>query len=250
MKKNIFKKIILIVIIFYLPYFLFSDINTTKISKNLFDDFKFYIENIQGTNKYNRYENVIAIDKARALLKTYYRDFNKEQLEWIKNEYSKIDLGSFSIIYSGYSKSGLHVILICEPGMSNNYYYYETANKIRGKDDETNFIDEFDHISYSTKKSFFLVDLYVEDLNNLKENKTHKVSLEMEITMKETKIYKPYKEALDKELNDLFVKYKRDYNTDDTINNNEWKLFAFNAVFRWPIIYAIIDNERILLENY
>lgn len=210
------------------------------VANKLLNDYKSII-NLMKTEP-TTYNLIRALDKANGLLGVYRDYLKNEDLVWVQKNYEalKNTLGSFSTIYFGYSKSGLHIIALAQPLMSHNFNYKEVANKIRGDNKETDFLSEI-----YLKPRYYAIDLFVENLLGKPRN------LNLDITVSEgDESQKPiFDEKVKEDIKDILDKYHREYSPSKTISTGEWKLYIFKKDMGWPQIVIRCDNEIVKLVN-
>jgi hypothetical protein len=210
-----------------------------SVAKKLLLDFQVY------SNKNPTYYNlVMASDKAIGILGIYRANFNESELALVSKKYSEIK-GSldFSTVYFGYSKSGLHFIVLAQPQMTHNFDFSEAMNKIREDESETNFLNDIGLLPLN--KRYYAIDVYAEDL--FKRQKFTKLNIVISEEGKE--LQKTITTLKDDTFDELLLKYKRNYNNDNIIENGKWKLYLFKNLVCYPDITITCGSENIILTN-
>lgn len=192
------------------------------------------------------YDYLMASDRAKGIanLKEFLPE---EKIKWVSDKQKNINqkLTSLNVpVYTGYSKSsGIHLMAITKPKDNSGAAFRTAIDKIRGEK-EAFLMDSFD--SESGLGNFEIFDLYVEDLLEQKSS----FNIKMSILDKGTN----YESV--SQLDGVFSgaasvlrENKRDFETNELIQNKKWKMYIFNAMFQQPVIKVKVGNEEIVLTN-
>ena len=226
-----------------------------KDFKKYFSEAESYIERKNSENIVDKYEKdkifrsslhslVLASEKLNAILGPYSKYFDDSKLSWVYDKKEIIDrnMGSFSTIYTGYSKSGIKFIALASPTMTGNFDYNSVVHSIRKDKNEPQFLSAV--ITHSHKTNYYAIDLYMEDLIGEREH----CQIEL-LLYDDNVIQRPIKEVKDEELKRLLLDHSRKYSKNNIIKNKEWKLFLFENKVSWPEIRIIHEGEEIILKN-
>ncbi|MEC0212790.1 hypothetical protein [Paenibacillus ehimensis] len=215
-----------------------------EVGLRLLNEFSDYISKIEQ-GEASKYNLIMASDRARGLANFNMDD---ETVKWLirKQDDIKQNLKD-SIVYSGYSVSGVHFIALTHPVTKKQQVYKEAVNKLRGLENEFDFLSDvvMRTDSRSSETSYFAVDVFAEDL--LGENK--------EITIKGVSI--PFKKSRsnnisnpnDKRLNESMSIYGREVSNNLIIPNLKWNIFLFDGDTATDEIIIRYDGEDVQLRR-
>ncbi len=211
------------------------------------DDKVFLKKNyIRGSDNTSAYDAVMAIDRATGILGVYKPYFTDEEIVKVNSRYKKIqdEFGNGFPIYYGYSKAGLHFIVISPNFVTGDGGFKSAINKIRNDSNEMNFLNDTSYICI--ENDFRILDVFAEDLTNKSDNIKYDISisyLDGSSKFDSKIIEKPDIEKLNK----YFTNYKRSYSQTPETKDKEWRLIFFDKYLGWPDITINYKGEEINL---
>ncbi|KPV57197.1 hypothetical protein QJ48_23435 [Paenibacillus sp. A3] len=210
----------------------------------LLNEFSYYVAKIEQGNA-SKYNLIMASDRARGLANF---NINDETAKWLalKQDEIKRNLKD-SLVYSGYSVSGVHFIALTHPITQKQQAYKEAVNQLRGLEDEYDFLSDIIKRtdSRSIETSYFAVDVFAEDMFGEKKEITIKNISIPSKKSKSSSISKPN----DKRLTESLSIFRREINDDLIIPNSKWKIFLFNGDSPTDEIIIQHDGELVSLRR-
>lgn len=219
-----------------------NDAKKAEIAQRLLADFRFYNGKLQQGQSH--YDLIMASDRENGIL-TAYRAFlsETEVTEIVKGKNDIEDSLDFSTIYNGYSKSGLHFVVLAQPLMDHNFDYLEVMDRIRNYNGEGNFLANIGFLP----KSYYALDVFIEDLTG--DNKDIKIGISVYSELQKLGKQYPLKNIKDLKLQELLTKSKRDLSDNDTFKSGDWKIYLFEKEVGWPDIVITYQGEEIKLSH-
>jgi hypothetical protein len=231
-----------------------SEAQKVEIAQTLMEDFKFQLSKIEEElalqrevtekekqeDKYvkpyegrhdNRhalnvlYHSTVATDKLLGLRGVFRNSISDEDDAFISNAYKKIIKGDLSIVYSGYSQSGIHVIMLLPFSTSGSLDYARAIINIRNDENENDIMfnqggKDIYVEDLTNKRSEFVVDFYDEETGIL----THFPNMEENNTRKE---------------------YNRVWTSNGILKDRTWYLFSGVG----STLTVVVNGEKIKLRN-
>ena len=221
-----------------------------QVAQDFFEEFKNIVAEIEKVDQDN-YEIlddyfVRASGKAQSL-KVYQSYLTVDERKWMLEKGREIrnQMGSFSTIYYGYTKSGLQFIVLATPTMTNNFYYSDIMDKIRKDENEANLLFEIGGIWSKPRHSrYYALDVYVKDL--LEYRKEFKIALSISF---DGETYYPDNTLENSQIDATLSYYGRSLDDTDIIKDQEWKLYLFEEMISWPVIKIKYEGEEVILDK-
>ncbi len=221
-----------------------------QVAHELFEDFKIRVQEIEKKEQDN-YE-ILVDDVVIASGKTHALDIYKwylgdDERNWYIEKKVEVRnrLEGFSTVYFGYTKSGLEIIVLATPTMTNNFYYSSVMDKIRNDDNITNLLFEIGRIRVGSGISrYYTLDVYVKDLLEYREE----FEIEISISFRGDTYY-PINDIENDQIDAILAKYNRNLDDTNIIKNEQWKLYLFDEELGWPLIKIRYEGEEVILEN-
>lgn len=187
---------------------------------------------------------VLASDRIRGLQGITAIDMNDEEIEYVNDAQKKIaDLLQESVIYSGYSTSGLHFIAILSPRSAGNVQFKQAINAVRNSQDEFDFLTAI--MDASDVRSLDLgLDVYAEDLTN--KRKDIPIS---SLIIKEKGGSDEYGLYEESSVQNVLKEYNRSQKSGKSIPSGSWHAYMFDgSLLNEPSItiqsgYDIVDLQ-------
>lgn len=223
-----------------------ADISKT-IKSRLLEDYKTYKNNLQ-TNKPTVLNQVLASDRARGLLKLDERGVIRLTDEELKDLYDcatqlEKELED-SIVYSGYSSSGLHFLAILSPVFTENEAFNEAVVQLTGDPNEMNFLTQV--TEQSDERTLQVgMELLISDLDGSRD----KLDVE-NIQIANSDGTQSVTITSDQEVESLISKFNKIPLKGSHIQIGEWHASVFDGTLIIdPVITVHLKDESITLEN-
>ncbi|MDR1687816.1 MAG: hypothetical protein LBS21_04300 [Clostridiales bacterium] len=172
------------------------------------------------------YHQRMATDKLLGLRDIFSNSISGADVEFITNTHERAGSDGHSLVYSGYSQSGIHVILLSPFSTSSSFYYWHSANKIRGDERES---------GQALVNGMY--DIFIEDLTNERDE----FDVDFYDDWTDSAIHFPNMEE-DKTVKEL----NRTWTNNGILKDRTW--YMFSGMSGSDIL--MVDGEKIQLYNY
>lgn len=189
---------------------------------------------------------VLASDRIRGLQSILSIVLSDAEVEEMLGQQEQVQpLLDDSVIYTGYTTQGVHLMAILSPTMPGNEKFKAAMNKLRGKEDEYAFLSAITEASDERSLEVGL-DLYAEDLTGSRQEiKLSSITVSDSSSGAEQVV--PF---TGKDLEPLLTQYSRKHSEDLVMASGAWVAFGFmGTLINDPVITVELDGEPVILQR-
>ncbi|ETT30090.1 hypothetical protein MKZ07_01425 [Paenibacillus sp. FSL P4-0338] len=222
-----------------------GDDEGTALKEKLYEELQANMQKV-AQNSDDLMAAVLASDRIRGLQSIMSIVLSDAEVEEMLDQKEQVQplLGD-SVIYTGYSTQGVHLMAILSPTTPGNEKYKAAMNKLRGKEDEYAFLSAIAEASDERSLEVGL-DLYAEDLTDSRKE-IRLSSIAVSDSSDGTKQVTPF---TGKELEPLLTQYGRKHSADLVLASGDWHAFGFmGTLINDPVITIELDGEPVILQR-
>lgn len=222
-----------------------GDHEGTALKEKLYGELQANMQKVEQ-NSDDLMAAVLASDRIRGLQSILSIVLSDAEVEEMLDQQEQVQpLLNDSVIYTGYSTQGVHLMAILSPTTPGNEKFKAAMNQLRGKEDEYAFLSAITDASDERSLEVGL-DLYAEDLaGSRQEIKLSSITVSDSSNGAEQVV--PF---TGKDLEPLLTQYSRKQSSDLVLASGAWHAFGFmGTLINDPVIKIELDGEPVILQR-
>lgn len=222
-----------------------GDEEGTALKEKLYEELQANMQKVEQ-NSDDSMAAVLASDRIRGLQSILSIVLSDAEVEEMLDQQEQVQpLLNDSVIYTGYSTQGVHLMAILSPITPGNEKFKAAMNKLRGKEDEYAFLSTITDASDERSLEVGL-DLYAEDLTGSRQEiKLSSITVSDSSNGAEQVV--PF---TGKDLEPLLTQYSRKQSSDLVVPSGAWHAFGFmGTLINDPVITIVLDGEPVILQR-
>lgn len=222
-----------------------GDHEGTALKEKLYGELQANMQKVEQ-NSDDLMAAVLASDRIRGLQSILSIVLSDAEVEEMLDQQEQVQpLLNDSVIYTGYSTQGVHLMAILSPTTPGNEKFKAAMNQLRGKEDEYAFLSAITEASDERSLEVGL-DLHAEDLAGPREE----IKLSSITVSDSTSGAEQVVPFTGKDLEPLLTQYGRKHSSDLALASGAWHAFGFmGTLINDPVITVELDGEPVILRR-